>query len=83
MKELSLKKMEEMHGGIRWSWSACLIGAISGGLMPVIATAWNPLGLHLELWGLDVQLLKKGIKQLIYLFIIVTGKLSKFIQTAS
>ena len=42
MKELSFKKMEEVYGGIRWSWSACLSGAISGGLMPVIATAWNP-----------------------------------------
>jgi len=42
MKELDFEQMEEVNGGFSWSWSACLSGAVSGGLMPVIATAWNP-----------------------------------------
>ncbi|HCY39904.1 MAG TPA: hypothetical protein DHV48_00855 [Prolixibacteraceae bacterium] len=42
MRNLSFEQMEEIQGRFSWNWSACFSGAISGGLMPVIATAWNP-----------------------------------------
>jgi len=39
MRNLSFEQMEEIQGRFSWNWSACFSGAISGGLMPVIATA--------------------------------------------
>jgi len=39
-RKLSLQEMEMTEGG--WSWSGCTGGALRAGLMPVIATMWNP-----------------------------------------
>jgi len=41
IRSLGIEKMKEIEGG-GWSWSGCIEGAVGAGLMPVIATAWNP-----------------------------------------